>query len=270
MTGKTESWWLKSLAAAVAAMVWLLLILIIPFGLATVILIFGAAIFLLVLFRNPEYWARRVAGGLVGLAAMSFLLPRISVRVVYEPYGEFVLNTASNAPPWLLIGGLAFGVIDYLMNSRPGRSRDTHPSTVGRDNVTIGDNASNVVVNLSSANDPPTLVHSTRASLRGVIEPLLHQNRHIHKEYGPDNDYRFNPESEKAVLWRVKVVENIIPNNNRILELLDANRELLDTNELQTLEEFRLHAHDLACRHTSDSDGVGGRYFPTQMNKILL
>jgi len=69
--------------------------------------------------------------------------------------------------------------------------------------------------------------YSDRATARAAVIPLLFENRIIHEQYGPDNDYRYNPESEQANVWQRKMRTQILPNNRRILALLDANRALL-------------------------------------------
>src|SRR5690606_26730775 len=80
-----------------------------------------------------------------------------------------------------------------------------------------------------------------RKVARAELAPMFEENRTIHELYGPDNDYRHNPESEEAALWKRKVKTRILPNNRRILALLDANRGLLNPTEHGTLELLRQH-----------------------------
>lgn len=112
--------------------------------------------------------------------------------------------------------------------------------------------------------------YASRADLREEVERLLDQGRHVHADYGPDNDYRFNPESEEAALWTRKVAETLMPNNEKLLRVLDANRSLLSAEERGVVEQFRQHALDFAARHNPVlDDPVGARRFPTGMNTIL-
>ena len=108
----------------------------------------------------------------------------------------------------------------------------------------------------------------SRSDARARIEPLLTMNRRIHELYGPDGEYRFNPEADEAVVWRRKVISQIIPNNYEVLRILDSNRGLLREAERVILEEFRQHVDDLSERHIGDSNSVARR-FPKRMNDIL-
>ena len=51
--------------------------------------------------------------------------------------------------------------------------------------------------------------YASRQSAREAIEPVLAESRTIFNEYGPDNDYRYDPESELAQVWQRKVVSRI-------------------------------------------------------------
>ena len=111
--------------------------------------------------------------------------------------------------------------------------------------------------------------YTDRRSVRSAIEPALSENRLIFDEYGPHNKCRFDPESELAQVWRQKVLSRILPNNRKILLILDTNRCQLRDRELTTLEQFRQHIYDLEARHVGESVAVLGRRFPAGMNTIL-
>ncbi|MFA7295561.1 MAG: hypothetical protein WC211_00060 [Dehalococcoidia bacterium] len=110
--------------------------------------------------------------------------------------------------------------------------------------------------------------YGTRQEACQAIAPALAENLAIFNEYGPDNDYRVDSESPTAAVWRRKVLSRILPNNRKILAVLDANRRHLKDNELATLEQFRQHIDDLEARHLGDSHTVGAR-FPADMSTIL-
>jgi len=109
-----------------------------------------------------------------------------------------------------------------------------------------------------------------RKDVRGAIEPLLLENRVIFDEYGPDANYRENPESEMASTWQRYMRERIIPNDRRILAILDVNRNHLMPNELRTLELFRQHILDLEARHLTDLALGVQRRFPPEMDSIVI
>jgi hypothetical protein len=110
--------------------------------------------------------------------------------------------------------------------------------------------------------------YASRSEVRTAIEPALLENHVIFQVYGPDNDYRMNPESEMAVAWKRKMLSTIIPNNRKILLVLDANRRHLLPAELLTVEIFRQHVDDLEDRHIGEGGRGIGRRFPEEMNML--
>lgn len=111
-------------------------------------------------------------------------------------------------------------------------------------------------------------VFDNRAAARAVIAALLVENRAIFERYGPHIEAARDPESGAAEIWRRKMLTRILPNSNRIIAHLDANRGLLKDEELQVLEAFRQHIDDLETVHI-----VGQRedasQFPVEMQIIL-
>jgi hypothetical protein len=106
-------------------------------------------------------------------------------------------------------------------------------------------------------------------SVFSVIAPLMQENKVIFQEYGPDLDYRENPESEMAAAWQNKMRERIIPNSRRVLASLEANRDHMTDSEIRTLELFRQHIHDLEARHLTDVLVGAQRRFPEEMNDMM-
>lgn len=107
-----------------------------------------------------------------------------------------------------------------------------------------------------------------RAAARQVVEPLLAQNFAIFQQYGPHIDAARNPESGAAEQWKRKMLTRILPNNRRLLSILDANRNLLNDDEKQTLELFRQHIDDLEAFHIEGNREDASR-FPGNLSKIL-
>jgi hypothetical protein len=110
--------------------------------------------------------------------------------------------------------------------------------------------------------------YASRGAARKAIEPVLHENHAIFDQYGPDNAYRDNPESEEAKVWQRKMRAIILPNNRKLLLVLDANRRYLDQAEQKTLEAFRQHIDDLESKHIGDGGDIASR-FPAGMATIL-
>lgn len=111
--------------------------------------------------------------------------------------------------------------------------------------------------------------YADRPSVRRAVSPILDENAFVFRTWGPDQDYRYNPESELADVWKRKVLSVILPNNRKLLNILDNNRRHLNAMERQILEAFRQHVDDLERRHLgAERVGVGSR-FPEGMNGLL-
>jgi hypothetical protein len=110
---------------------------------------------------------------------------------------------------------------------------------------------------------------ASRKEARASREGLRVQNRVIHEDFGPDNDYAINPEAEEAAVWRRAVVDTIIPNHRRILRVADSNRDLLSDSEIQTVERYRSHVGDLEARHVHNRRGLVSRRYPTEMDSLF-
>jgi HNH endonuclease len=108
----------------------------------------------------------------------------------------------------------------------------------------------------------------SRGDVLAAIEPLLTANRVTLETYGPASNARFDLESDIPVAWRRKMLGSIIPNNKRVLAILDTNRGLMFGQELMTLEAFRQHTDDLIARHLAGADG--GQRFPEAMNQMMV
>lgn len=109
---------------------------------------------------------------------------------------------------------------------------------------------------------------SSRETAREAVEPILSQNCAIFDQYGPHIEAAENPESGAAERWQRKMLTRILPNNNRVLALLDANRKLLRADERGILELFRQHVDDLQAYHIEGLKNDASR-FPAVMHRIL-
>jgi hypothetical protein len=101
------------------------------------------------------------------------------------------------------------------------------------------------------------------------LKPIRSQNRRIFETYGPMTDDRFNPESESTDMWHRHLRDLILPNNRLMLAFLDKNRHLLHDDELEILEDFRIHVSDFENRHLDEVPMAGGRRYPVGMEEIF-
>ena len=100
------------------------------------------------------------------------------------------------------------------------------------------------------------------------IGQILLINKVIFDNLNPNLPYRENPQAEEAVVWKRKMLSQIIPNNQRILLFLGINAHLLKNEELIIMENFRQHVDDLIERHLGDNLGIASK-FPEKINDIL-
>ena len=103
--------------------------------------------------------------------------------------------------------------------------------------------------------------YGSRNEVRKIIEPLLNENQTIFNEYGPMTEERYNPESELPFLWKKKIHQFILPNNRKILSIIEMNYELLNDTEVKTFEVFKQHVHDFESKHLNQED-INGKQFP--------
>ena len=110
---------------------------------------------------------------------------------------------------------------------------------------------------------------ASRAEVFALIQGPLEENRVIFNEYGPESGYRVDPESETAAVWKQKVRDRIIPNNRRVLSILETNRAHMLDEEPTVLEQFRQHILDLEARHLMKIVSGAQRRFPEGMEHMM-
>jgi hypothetical protein len=108
-----------------------------------------------------------------------------------------------------------------------------------------------------------------RAALNAEISHLLEQNRAIHEAYGPESPAAEDPISDAATTWRRELRRVILPNNRRVIELIRANRHLLDDRERDVAARFQVHADALSYNHQSGDKDPSAPRFPSEMNEIF-
>lgn len=113
-------------------------------------------------------------------------------------------------------------------------------------------------------------MHDTRDSLRTIVHEVLRRNRVVFRQYGPHSEHSANPLSDAAEAWRRYVFSDIIPNNRRVANLLNANEHLLSESEKNLLQEFVLHQEAFEYNHVSGDKTSVAPTFPDEMNTILI
>jgi hypothetical protein len=82
-----------------------------------------------------------------------------------------------------------------------------------------------------------------RSELNREIFQLLTANKAIFDALGPHSDVaKVDPISNMFSIWQLRRLDRVLPNNRKILNLLDINRDLLRPSEMNVIEAFRVHA----------------------------
>lgn len=109
----------------------------------------------------------------------------------------------------------------------------------------------------------------SRQEVRLILEPLFEENKMIFELYGPENDYKLNPESENAGIWLTKMRSEIIPNNRKILNLINHNLHLTNPQERTYFQIFKQHLKDLEAKHIFNTASIS-IIFPKEILKIYV
>lgn len=109
---------------------------------------------------------------------------------------------------------------------------------------------------------------ATRKSVKEAILPYFIENKKIFDTYGPMTEERFNPESEMPEIWLRKIQEFILPNNSKIVKLINDNQHLLLEWELEVFAEYKQHVDDFSAKHTGLTKS-NGTMFPYKILSIL-
>lgn len=86
-------------------------------------------------------------------------------------------------------------------------------------------------------------VYYSAGQMAAGIRSLLRENRAYFDEYGPKSELaRLDPGSSVHAVWVARKLDTILPNNRRILNVLDANAALVPISLAEPALRFRLHA----------------------------
>ena len=107
------------------------------------------------------------------------------------------------------------------------------------------------------------------AELQNAVYRLIFSNKIIFDNLGPLSEIADNnPNSNAYLIWELRRIDRIIPNNRKILNLIDANLDLVkDVTTIQLVEEFRMHAesYEKHVYHRLDSYPL----FPTKFAEVF-
>jgi hypothetical protein len=109
----------------------------------------------------------------------------------------------------------------------------------------------------------------SRDELVREIDRLLRENRAWFDHYGPSSPAASDPLSEASRVWLREVRRVLIPNNWRIVRLLEVHWDLLSTDERALAAKYKVHAEAFAQNHLSGERDPNAPRFPEEMNEVF-
>lgn len=109
---------------------------------------------------------------------------------------------------------------------------------------------------------------TTLSELKKYVSELLAENHAIWRHFGPQSEAAVNdPGSNLHIVWTLRKLDRILPNNRRILNTVDANRSLLGTEEVDAFLAFQMHATSFEANQYQRLTSYP--MFPTQFEKLF-
>lgn len=106
--------------------------------------------------------------------------------------------------------------------------------------------------------------------VRIAVARILASNKAIFDSVGPSSaTAQADPSSNAYLIWELRRIDRILPNNQKILNILDANIELIeDMSVIRAIESFRVHAesYEKHVYHRLDSYQL----FPNEFSEVFL
>ena len=79
--------------------------------------------------------------------------------------------------------------------------------------------------------------------LKKFVGALLRENHALWSTFGPKSKTALaDPGSNLHIVWTLRKLDRIVPNNRKILNAIEANQQFLDAEALEAFIRFKLHA----------------------------
>ena len=104
------------------------------------------------------------------------------------------------------------------------------------------------------------------ATLKQFVSRLLIENRVLWEQLGPRSEAALaDPGSNLHLVWQLRKLDTIVPNNRKIINAIEANEALLSESEFVVFLSFKTHAQAFESHQYQRVD----RYplFPTEFEK---
>ncbi len=119
-------------------------------------------------------------------------------------------------------------------------------------------------------NKSEDVINYKKDKIKKELSELFSENERIFKQYGPFSiTAQHTPVSEFAYMWKEKCITDIIPNNKKILEILESNKELISDDKLFILGVYKNHIEGFEMNHISKYKSTDVPTFPKEILTIL-
>jgi len=108
--------------------------------------------------------------------------------------------------------------------------------------------------------------------LKKAISIYLHENKQTWLQYGPLSEVaKKNPHSQEIYsIWYSERLTTIIPNNRRIVNLLESYRQLFDPDAQEAISQFLTHAKSYEKWVNDEIPYNGVLRFPLNFEYLIL
>ena len=109
---------------------------------------------------------------------------------------------------------------------------------------------------------------SSIKELAVAIKRILIQNHSIWRSSGPESDEaKANPMSNLVEVWNLRKLGTIVPNNRKIINIINQNNGLFELNDLHACYEFVEHAEGFERNCYDRTEGV--LRFPKGFEEVI-
>ncbi|MGR5545841.1 HNH endonuclease signature motif containing protein [Vibrio sp. PNB22_2_2] len=102
-----------------------------------------------------------------------------------------------------------------------------------------------------------------------AVARLLANNKATFDALGPKSEAaQSDPSSNAYLVWELRRIDKILPNNRKILNLIDANEELIeDMKTIRAIEKFRVHVESYEKHVYQRLDSY--QLFPNEFSEVF-
>ncbi|MGV7098272.1 metallophosphoesterase family protein [Bacillus subtilis] len=119
-------------------------------------------------------------------------------------------------------------------------------------------------------NKTSTFSHNKIETIVKELGALFDENERIWKQYGPQSLIALNnPISNLHKTWKLKCIEEIIPNNEKILSIIQENREFIPEEKKNIFDLFKTHVEGFKNNHLSSYPSQDVPRFPVEIKSIF-